>query len=205
MSKRSPPNDSPNQAEPKTLPVWFALDRLVHDATGKWKAPRQLDAVPVAACSQWLLDSGSLTARLKLLSAGVFSVEVVDELWATLPDREFRSRFGPIAPDHPFWSRRVILSGNGEPWVLAHTLIPRHALGGDLGQLIRLGEKPLGEYLFNQVGLTRSDIEIKRIDDQNWGRRSWFFLESKPILVTEYFLSSLLLKSPPPELSARSR
>ena len=174
-------------------------------AAGKWKAPRQLDAVPSAACSQWLLDSGSLTARLKQLSAGVFSVEVVDELWATLPDREFRSRFGPIAPDHPFWSRRVILSGNGEPWVLAHTLIPEHALGGDLGQLIRLGEKPLGEYLFNQVGLTRSDIEIKRIDDQNWGRRSWFFLESKPILVTEYFLSSLLLKSPPPELSARSK
>jgi len=64
-----------------------------------------------------------------------------------------------------------------------------------------LGEKPLGEYLFNQAGLTRSDIEINKIDEQSWGRRSWFFLNSKPILVTEYFLPSLFLKGPPPELS----
>ena len=202
MSKRSLLNESASLKEPKTLPDWFALDLLVRDTPGKWRAQRQLDAVPSLSCSQWLLDSGSLTARLKALSAGGFSVEVVDELWTPLPDREFRSRFGPISPDHPFWSRRVILSGNGEPWVLAHTLIPEHALGGDLGQLVRLGKKPLGEYLFNQAGLTRSDIEINKIDEQNWGRRSWFFLDSKPILVTEYFLSSLLLKSPPLELSA---
>lgn len=201
MSKRPLLNDSPSLTEPQALPDWFALNLLVRETPGKWKAQHQLDAVPSLNCSQWLLDSGSLTARLKVLSAGGFSVEVIDELWTSLPDREFRLRFGPIAPDHPFWSRRVILSGNGEPWVLAHTLIPEHALGDDLGQLVRLGDKPLGEYLFNQAGLTRSDIEINKIDEQSWGRRSWFFLNSKPILVTEYFLPSLLLKGPPPELS----
>ena len=201
MSKRPLLNDSPSLTGPQALPNWFSLNLLVRETPGKWKAQHQLDAVPSLNCSQWLLDSGSLTARLKVLSAGGCSVEVIDELWTSLPDREFRLRFGPIAPDHPFWSRRVILSGNGEPWVLAHTLIPEHALGDDLGQLVRLGDKPLGEYLFNQAGLTRSDIEINKIDEQSWGRRSWFFLNSKPILVTEYFLPSLLLKGPPPELS----
>jgi len=201
VSKRHLLNDSPSLTGPQALPNWFSLNLLVRETPGKWKAQHQLDAVPSLNCSQWLLDSGSLTARLKVLCAGGFSVEVIDELWTSLPDREFRLRFGPIAPDHPFWSRRVILSGNGEPWVLAHTLIPEHALGDDLGQLVRLGEKPLGEYLFNQAGLTRSDIEINKIDEQSWGRRSWFFLNSKPILVTEYFLPSLLLKGPPPELS----
>ena len=86
--------------------------------------------------------------------------------------------------------------GNGEPWVFAHTLIPKHSLGGDLGDVILLGEKPLGEYLFSQRGLSRSEIEVTKVDEESWGRRSWFFLESKPVMVAEYFLPSLLRQNP---------
>ena len=103
-----------------------------------------------ANARDWLFDSGSLTARLKTLSEGKFAVEVVDESWLVFPELRFRSRFGPVAPEHRFWSRRVVLLGNGVPWVFANTLIPTHSLGGDLEQIIRLGTRPLGEYLFSQ-------------------------------------------------------
>jgi len=150
-----------------------------------------------ANARDWLFDSGSLTARLKTLSEGKFAVEVVDESWLVFPELRFRSRFGPVAPEHRFWSRRVVLLGNGVPWVFANTLIPTHSLGGDLEQIIRLGTRPLGEYLFSQPELSRSEIEIKEIAEQSWGRRSWFFLNAKPVLVAEYFLPALLRQIPP--------
>lgn len=149
-------------------------------------------AVPSDPILSWLLDSGSLTARLKSLSGDDFAVSVSSESWEVLTDDEFLARFGDLPVEQKFWSRKVILSGRGEDWVFAHTLVPESALGGELGEVLQLGRRPLGEWLFEQRDLQRSPIEICRLNEEVWARRSWFFVDDKPLLVAEFFLPALL-------------
>ena len=197
MSYRSPSQAGIPGSESSSLLDWFVRGSRSITEKAEWPVAGETVAAMPANTRDWLFDSGSLTARLKTLSEGKFAVEVVDESWLIFPDLRFRSRFGPVAPEHRFWSRRVVLLGNGVPWVFANTLIPTHSLDGDLEQIIRLGTKPLGEYLFSQPELSRSEIEVKEIAEGSWGRRSWFFLNAKPVLVAEYFLPSLLRQIPP--------
>lgn len=197
MSYRSPLQADIPGSESSPLLDWFVRGSRSITEKAEWPVAGETVAAMPANARDWLFDSGSLTARLKTLSEGKFAVEVVDESWLILPELRFRSRFGPVAPEHRFWSRRVVLLGNGVPWIFANTLIPTHSLDGDLEQIIRLGTRPLGEYLFSQPELSRSEIEVKEIAEESWGRRSWFFLNAKPVLVAEYFLPSLLRQIPP--------
>ena len=197
MSYRSPSQADISGSESSSLVEWFVRGSPSITEKADWPVAGEAVTAMPANARDWLFDSGSLTARLKTLSEGKFAVEVVDESWLVFPELRFRSRFGPVAPGHRFWSRRVVLLGNGVPWVFANTLIPTHSLCGDLEQIIRLGTRPLGEYLFSQPELSRSEIEIKEIAEQSWGRRSWFFLNAKPVLVAEYFLPALLRQIPP--------
>ena len=197
MSYRSPSQADISGSESSSLVEWFVRGSPSITEKADWPVAGEAVTAMPANARDWLFDSGSLTARLKTLSEGKFAVEVVDESWLVFPELRFRSRFGPVAPEHRFWSRRVVLLGNGVPWVFANTLIPTHSLGGNLEQIIRLGTRPLGEYLFSQPELSRSEIEVKEIAEQSWGRRSWFFLNAKPVLVAEYFLPALLRQIPP--------
>jgi len=197
VSYRSPSQADIPGSESSSLVEWFVRGSPSITEKADWPVAGEAVTAMPANARDWLFDSGSLTARLKTLSEGKFAVEVVDESWLVFPELRFRSRFGPVAPGHRFWSRRVVLLGNGVPWVFANTLIPTHSLGGDLEQIIRLGTRPLGEYLFSQPELSRSEIEVKEIAEQSWGRRSWFFLNAKPVLVAEYFLPALLRQIPP--------
>ena len=197
MSYRNPSQADILGSESSPLLEWFVRGGRSITEKAEWPVAGEAVTAMPANARDWLFDSGSLTARLKTLSEGKFAVEVVDESWLVFSELRFRSRFGPVAPGHRFWSRRVVLLGNGVPWVFANTLIPSHSLEGDLEQIIRLGTRPLGEYLFSQPELTRSEIEVKEIAEQSWGRRSWFFLNAKPVLVAEYFLPALLRQIPP--------
>ena len=106
--------------------------------------------------------------------------------------------------------RQVRLLCNERPWVFARTVIPLSSLQGGLHRLARLGTKPLGAVLFADPSLQRQPLEITRITprhrlyhmatatggaevtDPLWGRRSVFRLRGKPLLVSEFFLPSLL-------------
>lgn len=119
-------------------------------------------------------------------------MEVRAQEWLWLSNSDVRGRFGPLAAEHRFWSRKVALVGGNTPWVLAHTLIPEFSLSGPLGRVLELNEKPLGEYLFSHPGLIRSGIDITPLAGGAWGRRSLFYLFEKPIMVAEFFLPSIL-------------
>ncbi len=93
------------------------------------------------------------------------------------------------------WSRKVILSGNDLPWVLAHTLVPQVSLMSPLGQVKNLRNKPLGAFLFSHPGLSRSRLDIAPVGEF-WGRCSLFELYLRPILVAEFFLPALLDSHP---------
>ncbi|PCI77748.1 MAG: chorismate--pyruvate lyase [SAR86 cluster bacterium] len=164
----------------------------ISDSSLDWHSEGERRLLAVDAWRQWLFDSSSLTKLLIEKSGGDFRVEVREEEWLLLPNPVVRCCFGPLASDHRFWSRKVVLVGDNTPWVLAHTLIPEFSLTGPLKRVLELNEKPLGEYLFSHPDLIRSGIEITPIAGDSWGRRSLFYLFEKPIMVAEFFLPAIL-------------
>jgi chorismate lyase len=164
----------------------------ISDASLDWHQRGERQFSPSEAWSRWLFDPGSLTQLLIQKSGGDFRVQVRAEQWVSLPSSELRSCFGPLEDGHKFWSRKVALVGNGNVWVLAHTLIPEISLMSPLKRVLELNQKPLGEYLFSHPDLIRSGMEITQTPGGSWGRRSLFYLFGKPIMVAEFFLPAIL-------------
>lgn len=151
----------------------------------------------------WLLDQGSLTAKLVDLSGGDFRVEVLRQTLARPRPSEQRLLGMPAGR----WAlvREVALWGRSEPWVFARSLIPLSSLTGRLRRLRRLDSRPLGGFLFAQPDLVRGSMEVSCIEPRRtyvppelqrdtdlWGRRSVFELERKPLLVSEVFLPAFV-------------
>ena len=144
----------------------------------------------------WLLDAGSLTARLKKAFPGTFEVQVILHNWdrPTLDER----RFLDMGDREQASVREVILHCNGVPKVFARSILPASSLENENRQLLFLKDRPLGAFLFAQPNLERSAIELTQTTDKQgnnvWGRRSRFMLNHKPLAVCEYFLPDI---SPP--------
>ena len=154
---------------------------------------------PSTSLQTWLLDGGSLTAKLTKLSRGEFRVQVLQQI------RARASRSEALALGIGFHElcliREVILRGHNQPWVFARSVLPLSSLTGSLYHLRKQGTRPLGAFLFSQPHLKRSPIALGLIsrhhayvpeslvgDAQIWGRRSIFSIDDKPILVSEVFL-----------------
>ena len=143
----------------------------------------------------WVLDSGSLTQRLKTLAgnANDFTVSVkrVGFTRATLSE----ARALNIAVRDQVYVREVTLNIKDAPVVVARSVIPRSTLTGYERQLMWLGTKPLGEFLFTHRHMRRRAIECKQgqvANQRAWARRSVFELSGKPLLVSEVFLEHLI-------------
>jgi chorismate lyase len=161
---------------------------------------------PTHELLDWLTDEGSLTARLVAKSNGDFRV-VIHSQRLGIPQLNEAKVLG-ITPNRIALIREVILYGCDQPWVFARSVLPLSSLTGPLRHLRKQNNKPLGAYLFNQPSLARKAIEIATIKPTHnyvpnflfsnnstkkeflWGRRSVFYLEQRPLLVSEVFLPS---------------
>ena len=163
-----------------------------------WLPVDKAEAIPTSLRST-IRDKGSLTQRLKIQHNNNFSVRLLSQDWQE-----------PSEPEQLFLScqrgkasvREVLLYGSGRPVVFARSVLPESSLTGQNSELLRLGETPLGEYIFKQPGLRRGPIEVAAIEAREfnhllgadftvetaWARRSLFYLREKPILVCEVFL-----------------
>lgn len=157
----------------------------------------------------WLVDGSSLTARLQQRYAE-FSVEPALEVYA----KPFFDEAMPlkITPCKTVLIREVLLIGNNQPVVFAHSVLPRKSLRGSWLGLSRLGSQPLGAVLFANPRVKRTPLAYKKLSCQHalyqqaakdlankpaylWARRSMFSLNCANIMVTEVFLPQLLISS----------
>jgi chorismate lyase len=172
--------------------------RELHWFDGK----RLLKSAPISSnLRQWILDKGSLTAKLLRLSEGEFHVQVLRQI-NTRVGRSEALALG-IKPSQLTLVREVVLMGHNRAWVFARSILPLSSLTGRLRHLRKQGNRPLGAFLFNQPQLKRSPIAVAHIsrhhhyvpaellDEQKnvWGRRSIFDIDGKKLLVSEVFLS----------------
>lgn len=176
--------------------------------TGQWQSPnsKSLALVP-NRLQNWLLDEGSLTARLKE-HCKHFEVRVIGEQQELCSAIEACNL---IKVGEPILVREVILYCDGIEQVFARSLLPLASLTGKEQELANLGSQPLGQVLFNSPSLQRNRLELSsfasnstvsvlaaKLTDKNialdnqtlWGRRSIFMLENKPLMVAEVFLPS---------------
>jgi chorismate--pyruvate lyase len=166
--------------------------RLLESLAMKWQPYPQLQhRIPSPALKDWLRDRGSLTERLVDKSGGDFRVQLLGQRWGRPHLDEARSL--GIAPRHRVMIREVILHGHQTPWVYARSLLPAKSLDHSLRRLKHLGTKPLGAFLFSDPGMKRSEIEIG-FSEKGWGRRSVFYLQGQPLLVSEVFLPTFPLE-----------
>lgn len=158
------------------------------------------------ALQPWLIDNGSLTARLQLRYSHFAVNPTVVKYAKPIADESvllyLHRRITTLI-------REVLLIGNRQPVVFAHSVLPRASLRGAWNGLGRLGNKPLGATLFANPKVMRTPLSYKKLSPHHklfqhatahltikpthlWARRSIFSLNCARILVTEIFLPKLL-------------
>jgi chorismate--pyruvate lyase len=153
----------------------------------------------------WLFDTSSLTARLINLCGSGFSVRVISQHYQKLDSTEASAMALPQVDSALV--REVVLCCNNQPLVYARTVIPVTTIKGSLRKYANMGNRPLGAMLFADRTMQREAVEVSvlpaahnasqytKSNDAIWGRRSVFRVSGKPLLVSEYFLPELLMRS----------
>lgn len=155
------------------------------------------------AIRPWLQASGSLTARLKARFPQ-FAVTPLREQWVRGRLDELQALGLPA--QSRVWVRDVILRGDGQPRVFAHSVFAPAVLRGDWRGLQGIGQRPLGALLFATPAVKRGPLYYRKLPLHHplrqqviaagwagkqqplWARRSLFRLGAQAILVTEVFL-----------------
>lgn len=195
---------------------------MTHESTRRrvadwWPVRHHLRSAASLAPWDWLLDTGSLTHRLRQRCGGAFRVAVRRQCWER-PTPDERKVLGMRAAERAL-IREVYLLCCDTPWVYARTIIPVSSLGGPRRRLMHLGDKPLGAALFADPHLRRGALEVAclrrgealyeragaRDAEVIWGRRSVFRLQGRPLLVTEIFLPALLQDHASTPVAPRAR
>jgi len=108
---------------------------------------------------------------------------------------------------HSALVRQVLLCCDEQPLVYARTVIPVTTIQGAQRRYANMGNRPLGAMLFADRTMRREAVEVSMLpaaheanqytnsNDPIWGRRSVFRVSGKPLLVSEYFLPELLMRS----------
>lgn len=157
--------------------------------------------------SAWLFETGSFTERLRRFCPHRLKVQLLEQRWARPLPGETKAL--KLTRQGYVWIREVRLFCDARPWVFARTSIPPSTLRGRCRRLMYLGDRPLGDVLFNDSSLERGEVQVAHIiashylyqralgDCSNrpnalWGRRSVFRSDGRSLLVCEIFLPGLL-------------
>lgn len=151
----------------------------------------------------WLYDHNSLTLKLESLSKA-FHVEVKQEINI----KSSLQLSGYFNDEKDILVREVLLFIDNIPVVFAQTEIPLSTLTDEQKALAEIGNTSLGKLLFQDPSMLRGQIEVtsfsensplhefcQSIDQETdkilWARRSLFYVNNKPLLVSELFLPAL--------------
>lgn len=152
-----------------------------------WRKPEEF-SFPTVNTKQWLLEKGSLS-HLLACCCDEFNVELISNDFIQeddLSDDEIN-----LLSEEVCLLRKVILTGDDQPWIFGRTLIPQSSLQNQQYDLIKQGNTPLGVTVFSLDDTHRDALEIgvAILDGQYlFARRSRLWMNHKPMLVAELFL-----------------
>lgn len=154
----------------------------------------------------WITDPGSLTAAIRAHSQHFAIRQLRERTGRPLPTEAYLL---PAYQYGPAIVREVLLLADERPVVFARSILPHASLHGKWQQLRRMGTRPLGQALFSARGARRTEVVYQKLTPRQalfrqaaravyemppylWARSSIFDLSSRPILVTEVFLPTIL-------------
>lgn len=176
-----------------------------HSSASTWfsRAPTKLNPVQ----RYWLTRPGALTAGLRQL--GELHIEVLNESLASLGTDEAVALNLPIR--HPLWLREILMSLDGVPSVLARSITPIQSARGVWQSIRALNTRPLADILYHDPRIVRSQFECAPVlrgrqiyhtqekfapsskSYPDYARRSIFYRNGHPLMVTECFLETFWL------------
>lgn len=162
----------------------------------RWYPPSMIQRLTANAHNQaWLTDTSSLTQKLRQYCPGL-RVEIISEGFDTpLHDEAQNLR---LPTQQQAWLRQIRLMCGDQPLVYARSVMPHFTTRNPWWHIKHLGHQPLGEVLFNQPQLKRSDFEFCQAAWPKQGssspllaRRCCFYNQNAPLLLTEVFLPQI--------------
>lgn len=143
------------------------------------------------AIKNWLLTEDSLTEKLRRHCQSEFRVSVLQQCRAYPWPVEARCL--QLKPGKLALIREVVLFDGQQAIVEARSIIPLSSLSGHLHTLSRLGNRPLGGFIFNQPGIFRSRLDLAlNMGSGQMARRNCYHIEGANMLVTEVFLPEFI-------------
>lgn len=168
----------------------------------QWNLKTQTTICPTKI-QDWLYDQNSLTLKLESFPKK-FSVQIKQQV-KMKPNKQLSGYFNHV---QNILVREVLLCLDKIPVIFAQTEIPFSTLTNTQANLSDIGNNSLGKILFQDPTMRRGKIEVTSFStdsvlhdfcqaiDQNtnktlWARRSLFYINKKPLLVSELFLPAL--------------
>ncbi|MCB1914928.1 MAG: chorismate lyase [Rhodocyclaceae bacterium] len=160
----------------------------------------------VAGLRPWLLDQGSLTARIRSRCRELRVAVLAQRL---APPHRDEARLLGLRRGELAWLREVLLVADGRAVVYARSVLPRHNLRGGWRLFADIGSRPLGAALFADPRIRRAPLRVRKLDRRDarltratlagvpignalWARRSVFRRRGRALLVCEVFLPTIL-------------
>ncbi|RGE48236.1 hypothetical protein MHD_07070 [Mannheimia granulomatis] len=131
---------------------------------------------------QWLLHRGSLTQKLCEVAVD-FNVEVVQEKWVA------KNLQKTTACNEKYWLREVLLKDGTTNWIFAQTLVPKSTIESIAQNVPKLGNEPIGLWLFSQNPL-RKTLEWTQAENGLFARRGVYEINGFSLEIKELFLES---------------
>lgn len=154
----------------------------------------------------FLFQDGSLSRFIEDNCSGKFHIELKNESWCQPLSDEIESL--SLAENEITFVRESWLKCDNKRLVYARTVIPRATFEKESQELLQLGNKPLGNILFNDNTTYRTNMRYAKIPvdwslhqqatadskiiSDLWGRQSLFYINNNPLLITEVFLPTIL-------------
>lgn len=172
-----------------------------------------LSEITAEQCSEkirsWLYDPRSLTKKLEK-SCHKFHIRVKQQLTINPAVSKLSHYFDNT---DKIFVREVFLCCDDLPVVFAQTEIPLSTLTEQQTQLAEIGTQSLGKILFQDPSMRRGAIEVAQFTENSpvnalcsslgqccadnlWARRSLFYVNAKPLLVSELFLPASGIYTP---------
>ena len=156
--------------------------------------------------ADWMLEPGSMTARLREFGGTSFHVNVVQHNWGTPRLSELSALHLPAGSAAII--REVELICHQQVCIFARSVYPAASMVEKNYILRHLGERPVGDLLYADAKLKRSEFALAQIRPGHtdykhaithlqqhpkhlWARRSVFIVNCRPVLISEVFLPTI--------------
>lgn len=133
----------------------------------------------------WLCSKESLTQRLREFTHNQISHYLFYDDWGIASHQAVISL--NIIHDAKTWIRKMEWRLGDETWVACDVIIPASSITSKTKILKQIGKKSIGDTLFQDSTLRRSEFEYQ-VEDNNLSRHSIFYFHEQPLLIIETFL-----------------